>query len=259
MTKQIFQEKAEVLERRQIAPALYQFRLNSERIHQYAQPGQFVEIDAGDKFFLRRPFSIQNVRWTELELLIKTVGEGTETLVNLPGKWDIIGPLGNGFSAPEECTPVLVGGGVGAAPLKFFAGRLYNDGRDFRFFLGARNNKEIPFDKKEALYKELTIATDEGSEGFRGTVVEALEKHLNFIPQPYIYACGPKAMLRVLRELMIREGIKGEFSLENRMACGMGVCQGCAVPVKDGFKLVCKDGPVFPFDYIDDSYWRQNG
>jgi len=100
----------------------------------------------------------------------------------------------------------------------------------------------------------INFATDDGSEGFHGTVVQSLEDALGFVENPFIHACGPKPMLTALREFMLANEIDGDFSLENRMACGIGVCQGCAIPVEDGFKLVCKDGPVFPFDYIDDSY-----
>jgi len=259
MDNLIFQEKAEVLERKQIAAGLYQFRISSERIDRYASPGQFVEIDAGERFFLRRPFSIQNTNLGELELLIKVVGGGTEALADLAEKWDVIGPLGNSFSVLNDVTPVLVGGGVGAAPLKFFANQLNEAEQAFRFFLGARTSKEIPFERKDRIFRQIDLATEDGSEGFTGTVVEALAGNLASIFNPYIYGCGPKAMLAALRQLMLENGVKGEFSVENRMACGMGVCQGCAIPVKDGFKLVCKDGPVFPFDYIDDGYWSANG
>ena len=250
-------EKTEVIEKIEISPGLFIVKLESEKISKSAQPGQFVEVDPGGEFFLRRPFSIMNAYWGTIELLIKIVGDGTRSLLELKTPWDLIGPLGNTFTVEADTTPVLAGGGVGAAPLKFFAERLYNDGRNFEFYLGARTAKEIPLEKSDKLAEIINFATDDGSEGFHGTVVQSLEDALGFVENPFIYACGPKPMLAALREFMLENEIDGDFSLENRMACGIGVCQGCAVPVEDGFKLVCKDGPVFPFDYIDESYWKK--
>jgi dihydroorotate dehydrogenase electron transfer subunit len=102
----------------------------------------------------------------------------------------------------------------------------------------------------------LKISTDDGSKGFKGTVVEHVVKTINIKDSPRIFACGPKMMLKVLRKFMLKKELQGEFSLENRMGCGMGVCQGCAIPVRNGYKLVCKDGPVFDFAEIGDEYWQ---
>lgn len=250
------QEQAEVIDRTQLSESLFRFRLKCPSIAAEARAGQFVEIDPGDKFFLRRPFSIQRADNGIIVLLIKTVGMGTEALVRKEGKWDIIGPLGNSFCLKDGYTPVLVGGGVGVAPLIFFADELRKSNRKFRFILGAKSEKEIPATKGDPLFPLLQIATDDGSRGYAGTVVDYLHEFSNGLEKPFIHACGPKPMLKALRELMILKGWKGEFSLESRMACGIGICQGCAVPVKDGFALVCKDGPVFPFDYINGVYWE---
>lgn len=252
----MFIEKAELIEKIVITGNLYIFRLNSPKIANISFPGQFVEIDPGEKFFLRRPFSIQNAENGILEILVKVVGDGTASLVELTEKWDIIGPLGNTFSHPKGKTPVLVGGGVGFAPVKFLAARLLKNYINYKFYTGARTALELPFTRQDSLFPNLKIASDDGSIGFKGTVVDMLESELDKIQTPYIHACGPKPMLKSLRQLLLEKNIPGEFSLENRMACGVGVCQGCAVPVVDGFKLVCKDGPIFPFELIDEGYWK---
>jgi NAD(P)H-flavin reductase len=87
-------------------------------------------------------------------------------------------------------------------------------------------------------------------------VIDLFLRNLDLWKKPYIYACGPLPMLKALRELMLTRGIKGEFSLESRMGCGMGVCQGCAIQVKDGYKLACKNGPVFPFQEIGEKFYQ---
>jgi len=139
--------------------------------------------------------------------------------------------------------------------VKFLASRLLKNYLPYKFYAGARTSSELPFPPEETLFPHLNIATDDGSLSFKGTVVELLASELDKTKNPYIHACGPRPMLAALRKLMLERNIPGEFSLENRMACGAGVCQSCAIPVQDGFKLVCKDGPVFPFDEIDTSYW----
>ena len=250
------QEKTAIIDKIEISKDLFIIRLESQQISKSSQPGQFVEIDPGEKFFLRRPFSVMDAYWGTIELLIKVVGGGTRSLLDVDTPWDLIGPLGNTFTVQPDTTPVLVGGGVGVAPLKFFANRLTNDGRDFEFYIGARTSAEIPLEKCDKLRKKIEFATDDGSQGFHGNVVECLSDAIGFIENPFIHACGPRPMLAALREFMLENEIDGDFSLENRMACGIGVCQGCAIPVEDGFKLVCKDGPVFPFDYIDEGYWK---
>ncbi len=248
----VFIEKTSILSKTEISPGLYVFRLAAPKIAESARPGQFVQIDPGDRFFLRRPFSIQDADGAEIELLIKVVGKGTAALVQLEGPWDVIGPLGTGFTLKRESKSILVGGGVGVAPLKMLYRAMARGGLNPAFYVGARAAGEIPFAPDDPVRDALNIATDDGSEGFRGTVVECLKAQIAAGDRLFIYACGPSPMLAALREFMLERGLDGEFSLENRMACGMGVCQGCALPVEEGYKLVCKEGPVLPFSQIDE-------
>ena len=249
-------EDAEIIDKTLINSDLHIFRLKSPKIAKCALPGQFVHIDPGKKFFLRRPFSIQNAENGELEILIKIVGEGTQTLVEKPSPWNIMGPLGNSFKINPDTTPILVAGGVGAAPLKFLYNRLSSANRRLTFIIGAKTSSEIPLPPSDPLRNKVRIATDDGSQGFHGTAVQLLASKFDSKEKPYIYACGPVPMLNALRVFMLANYLQGEFSLENHMACGMGVCQGCAIPMTNGYKLVCKDGPVFPFQEIGEEYWK---
>ena len=250
-------EEAEVIAKTVLSPDLFVFILSAPRISAIAKPGQFVQIDPGDKFFLRRPFSIQDAYGDEIEILIKVVGEGTQALVNKESPWNLIGPLGNSFTINPDTTPILVAGGVGVAPLKFLAIKLLEKDISFHFFVGARTPQDNPIHPDDKINSIVNYAFDEGADSFQGTVVQYISKYLITIHKPaFFQACGPLLMLAELRRFMISREFQGEFSLESRMACGMGICQGCAVPVKGGYKLVCKDGAVFPFDEIDGSYWK---
>lgn len=246
-------EKAPVKYESEIAPGLFVFRLDAPRIAESARPGQFVQIDPGDEFFLRRPFSIQDAGEGEIELLIKVVGRGTAALVKRGSPWDVMGPLGAGFTIHSNLKAVLVGGGVGVAPLKMLFKILERQGVPADFYVGAGTARDIPFAADDPLRGRLITATDDGSAGFKGTVVDCLRTNLKEGDEPFIYACGPEPMLFALRDFMLERGLDGEFSLESRMACGMGVCQGCAVPAGEGYILVCKEGPVAPFNYIEES------
>ncbi|MBC8204767.1 MAG: dihydroorotate dehydrogenase electron transfer subunit, partial [FCB group bacterium] len=259
-------------------PGLYIFKLDSEIIASYSQPGQFVEADPGESFFLRRPFSIQEAE-DGLEILVKVVGRGTAELVKNETEWNILGPLGRGFDFQNLNGALLIGGGVGVAPLKFLYKRMtrrqyfrqphlgldkaveqasfWGDERTrIRFVIGAKTKSEIPIAETDYIRQKVIVSTDDGSEGFRGTVVDMLKAQSKlWEDNPKIYACGPAPMLKALYEFMLEKGLDGQFSLENRMACGMGVCQGCAIPMKNGYKLVCKDGPVFDFKDLDERTW----
>jgi dihydroorotate dehydrogenase electron transfer subunit len=249
-------EDTKIIEKVQINPHLYLFKLQAPKIARLSRPGQFVEIDPGDEFFLRRPFSIQDAYEDIIELLIKVVGRGTEALVIKTSDWNLLGPLGNNFS-PREGQKILVAGGVGFAPLKFLYMSMRRSGINSEFIYGAQNIDNIPFSKGDQVFKELDIATEDGSFGIKGTAIDLLQRRLKKNSQYYIYACGPLPMLSALRDLMLERGWGGEFALESRMGCGVGVCQGCAVPIKTEYKLVCKDGPVFDYRNIREEFWCQ--
>ena len=211
-------------------------------------PGQFVNLELPGKF-LRRPISVCDWAEGRLTLLVKEAGEGTKELVRLPAgtALSILSGLGNGFdtgAAPEGA--VLVGGGIGAAPLYGLAKRMLAAGRSVQVVLGFRS-KEDAFYLEEfaALGLEVPAATEDGSLGTRGFVTDVL----NSLPDcRYVLACGPTPMLRAVHALPQITG--GQFSFEARMACGFGACVGCTIETKNGLRRVCKDGPVFQKEEI---------
>ncbi|MCI9121768.1 MAG: dihydroorotate dehydrogenase electron transfer subunit [Oscillibacter sp.] len=205
-------------------------------------PGQFVNLELPGKF-LRRPISVCD--WTEngLTLLVKEAGEGTKELVRLSAgtPLDVLSGLGNGFGFTAAEEGVLVGGGIGAAPLYGLARRMAEAGRKPKAVLGFRS-KEDAFYLEEfaSLGVEVWAATEDGSLGAKGFVTDLLRG----LPDcRYVFACGPTPMLKAIHALPQLTG--GQFSFEARMACGFGACVGCTIQMKNGLRRVCKDGPVF--------------
>ena len=217
-----------------------------------AQPGQFVNIlasDNGQGPLLRRPFSISRIEDDIIELIFHAIGSGTKILSRKrPGdRIDVIGPLGQPYHIDAEYdTALLVAGGIGVAPFPFLTDHVLKKNKRIETFVGYRNTKQV-FTRH---LKQVSIATDDGSEGFHGNVVQLLESSL--VQDQYgkakIFACGPTVMLKALAALARRMNICCEMSLEGQMACGFGICQGCAVERATdtaAYALVCKDGPVF--------------
>ena len=205
-------------------------------------PGQFVNIELPCKY-LRRPISICN--WTDeaLMLLVKVVGDGTRELVrSVPGtELDVLSGLGNGFDMSLAGDhPVLAGGGVGIAPLYGLAQRMLEAGMNPTVTLGYRSAKDVYYLEEFAkLGCRLLVATEAGTMGTKGFVTDCIKN----VPEcDYVLSCGPLPMLKAVHALpQLKDG---QFSFEARMGCGFGACMGCTIPTKDGYKRVCKDGPI---------------
>lgn len=218
-----------------------------------ARPGQFVNVKTGDNaLLLRRPISISEVTETSIIITYKVVGAGTKILSEKkPGDvLDILGPLGNGFPICKGEDVVLVGGGIGVPPLVETAKKLKKAGCNVSVVIGARNKSLVIYDEKLKNYGTVYVATDDGSMGFKGNVIECIEA--NNIKFDTLYACGPNIMLKFLD--MKYQGVKkGYLSFEERMACGVGICYGCICKpreIKNGFLRVCKEGPVFELGVV---------
>ena len=198
--------------------------------------GQFVEL-AVPGFFLRRPISVADLEDGVLTLLVKEVGEGTKKLrESVKGESvDALTCLGNGFDLSAS-SPLLVGGGIGCAPLFKLAKEFAAKGIRPRAVLGFRNAEEAYYLDEFARYCDVTVATDDGSLGIKGNAVSAARD----IPHDRFYACGPAVMLRAASVLG-----EGQISLEARMGCGFGACMGCSIKTTSGYARVCKEGPVF--------------
>ena len=213
-------------------------------------PGQFINLDLPG-YFLRRPISICTWNHEALILLVKVVGDGTKALVrSVPGtELDVLSGLGNGFDmslAGEH--PVLAGGGIGIAPLYGLAQRMLEAGMNPTITLGFRTAKDVYYlDEFVKLGCRLLVATEDGSMGTKGFVTDCIKA----VPEcDYVLTCGPLPMLKAVHSLPQLKG--GQFSFEARMGCGFGACMGCTVPTVDGYKRVCKDGPIL---YKEEIVW----
>jgi dihydroorotate dehydrogenase electron transfer subunit len=234
--------------KRQLGERIFLIKLNSPNIAKNAKPGQFCNIKVSENDFplLRRPFSISKVEGDSIYFLFDVHGEGTKILSQkVKGDvLDILGPLGNGFDYSGEFkTALIVAGGMGSAPFPFLTSKLSD--KEIVSFIGARNSSLV-------LTEDLTnvhLATDDGSLGYKGTVVELLSKYVenNKFDSLRIFSCGPNPMLKALQKISIEKNLDCQLSLECAMACGFGICQGCPIETGngEGYKLVCKDGPVF--------------
>lgn len=214
-------------------------------------PGQFAEIriDGSPATFLRRPISINNVdrEKNEVWFLIQLIGDGTRRLGEAK-TGDIINvmlPLGNCFTMPEKASDklLLVGGGVGTAPMLYLGRQLAENGSKPTFLLGARSDKDLLQLEQFAAYGEVYTTTEDGSQGEKGYVTQ--HSILNKVDFNQIYACGPKPMMMAVAKYARSKGISCEVSLENTMACGIGACLCCVENTTEGHLCVCKEGPVF--------------
>lgn len=213
-------------------------------------PGQFFNIKVSDTSvpLLRRPFSVCYYNSQKLYFMFDVHGEGTKMLKNklVGDEIDLLGPLGNGFNINEDYDDaIIVAGGIGVAPFPLLFEKLKISGKKISVFLGGKTSHHIIDWKLENLH----IATDDGSMGFKGNVVELLKRNFNKYENrsTIIYSCGPTIMSLSLQEFIIEQNIKTYASLESNMACGFGICQGCPVELKNNqyYSLICKEGPVF--------------
>lgn len=213
-------------------------------------PGQFVEVrvDNSPSTFLRRPISINNVDYdhNELWLLVAAVGDGTRQLQKLQkgDRLNCVLPLGNSFTMPTDSSEkvLLVGGGVGVAPLLYFGKRIKAMGGEPTFLLGARSAKDVLERELFEQVGRVLITTEDESEGEKGFVTNhsvLAQEHFDRIS-----TCGPKPMMMAVARYAFKNDIECEVSLENKMACGVGACLCCVEKTVEGNKCVCKEGPV---------------
>ena len=214
-------------------------------------PGQFAEIrvDGSSTTFLRRPISINYVdrQRNEVWFLIQLVGDGTKRLgeAKAGDVINVVLPLGNGFTMPENASDklLLVGGGVGTAPMLYLGEQLKQRGCRPTFLLGARSDKDLLQLDQFAAYGDVYTTTEDGSHGEKGFVTQ--HSILEQVKFEHIYTCGPKPMMMAVARYAKAKGIDCEVSLENKMACGVGACLCCVENTDEGHLCVCKEGPVF--------------
>lgn len=247
------------------------FRLDIEApdMAPLVRAGQFVQVRThrGDTPLIRRPFSVYDVSpapgpsATSLSLLIQKVGPGTEAMCELRSgdSIELMGPLGHPMPRPDlDDTGILylVGGGIGVAPLYLYSRELQQEKvlPNHRVLLGARNRSLlIGLDAFEKLGTATATATDDGSGGYQGNVIDLLSEELAELDENTAIAgigCGPHGMNQALRDLACEKNLEFWISLENYMPCGFGACFGCVIPTPEGqdlrYRRVCVEGPCFP-------------
>ena len=241
---------------KKIKPQIYLLSFKAPFIAKNAKAGQFLHIKVDNKItILRRPFSIHSIKGNLIYILLRIRGRGTKLLAQCKrgDNLDIIGPLGNGFDyskskKQETRKQIIVAGGIGVAPLVFLGKKLPNT--KALVILGAKNRREVVCESGfRRMGHKVLIATEDGSRGFRGTAVDLLKKELKASSPKFladIYVCGPKEMFFEIKKILKNyPKVKCQVSFEQFMGCGLGICCGCSIETKQGYKKVCKDGPVF--------------
>jgi dihydroorotate dehydrogenase electron transfer subunit len=230
--------------------------LDAPKLAQVVRPGQFIHIKVSDGFepLFRRPFSVYRAKGGKVEVFYEPVGKGTQLLAlkKKGERLDIMGPLGKPFTLPDKNVKqvVMVAGGIGVAPFMVLSDVLKQSKAEKVLLYGGRTRAHT-FSMAEFKSNgvKVAIATDDGSVGEKGRVSVLFGK-INIAPTTLIYTCGPKPMMAAVREFAVKNGIKGEASMEEIMACGLGACLGCSIPTESGYRTVCHDGPVFALEEL---------
>ncbi|MHB8792127.1 MAG: dihydroorotate dehydrogenase electron transfer subunit [Thermoleophilia bacterium] len=228
-----------------------------------SRPGQFLMVRAAGQSLdplLPRPIGVHEIDSDLVKILIEPVGRGTISLAGMRvgDRLSVLGPLGNGFDLTGEGPALVVGGGIGAAPLTFVARSLAARGREVRCLLGFRTRGQAVVAE---LFRDLPVEvyTEDGSMGKKGLVSEPLPEILREMDaggsegsgDSEVFACGPDAMLAAVARLCQKCGAAAQVSVDAHMACGVGACQGCVIKTVDGYRRACSEGPVFPASDIE--------
>lgn len=230
---------------------LYKFECPD--IARTARPGQFVELKLTDGYepFLRRPISIFDADGSRtFSLLVRTVGRGTAAMTNWKAgaKVDVLGPLGNGFTwKPEDRDCVLAAGGIGLAPMAFLAKQLLVEGKYVRLVFSPHREAELL--KVLPFHEQLGIVFSENRNALPAVLTSILRHGVDAV-----FSCGPEGLLETVAEYAAEYHAPCQLSVERRMACGIGICLGCAIAIRTEqgiiYKKVCKDGPVFQAEEV---------
>ncbi len=250
-------EDGRVVAQERVGEDYRRLTLRASGVASAARPGQFIHLRVPglDAHLLRRPFSIYCIKEQDVMLLYKTVGAGTRAMNELkPGATvSLMGPLGRGFPLDRPGIPLLIGGGYGAAPLRFLAERLPRKGV---VFLGGRTAGDLLcLEDFKRLGWPVELATEDGSLGTKGFVTAVLDRWLDERggnEPPELFACGPDGLLKALAQRAQARGLHAWLSMDRHMGCGAGVCLACVIRVRkqdghggESWARVCKDGPVF--------------
>ncbi len=251
------QAKGKVQSNKEVKPGYFLMSIKCPPVAKAAKPGQFMTIRCGNSTepLLRRPFGFHGVEGGSFRILYEVLGKGTKKLSSAKAgeSLDILGPLGKGFTVPEgKKDIVIIAGGIGVAPLAFLAEELLKDKKKrVLVIIGAKDRKSLLCREHfEGLGIKTLVATDDGSCGKKCFATDLLEKPIagKRPSDTVVYACGPSPMLKAAANAAKKLGLEAYGSFEEYIACGVGACLGCAIRTKSGYKLICKDGPVFKLD-----------
>lgn len=252
----IFWEKVRIKERINFSDKIIGFWLITENIGKNSKTGQFIhiKIDGNSNLILRRPFSIADIEDNEILFIFRIIGKGTFLLSKLDknDEIDILGPLGKVIEIPKEKDILILGGGLGIAPIHFLSKNFVENKKNLYVILGAKNYEELIL--KERFEKlnlnRLIFYTEDGSYGIKGKVTDGIEEIIKEKEFKIAYTAGPIEMLRRIK-LILERKMKVYGFLEERMGCGVGLCSSCAVPKKDGTYLhLCEEGPCLLLEEI---------
>ncbi|TDX52773.1 dihydroorotate dehydrogenase electron transfer subunit [Orenia marismortui] len=254
-----------IISQEEISPKHFRMVIDAPEVAKDAQMGQFIhlkwtsELNQQDPI-LRRPISLNEIdkKSGAITIIYRVIGRGTQLLSTLKSgdQVDIMGPIGMGFSIPEDSNKlIIVGGGMGIAPLYPVVKELVALDKEVTVLIGAENKGQLlNLEDYETMNVELKASTVDGSYGYQGFVTDFLDDNLADID--YIYTCGPEVMMEVVQRWATENDIKGETSLEERMGCGTGACLSCVCKIKVrnesgwDYKKTCIQGPVFPLSEV---------
>lgn len=255
-------DRARVLAHEETGPGFYWLQLELPADYPETLPGQYLNLKTNEHGFkFRRPFGVVEFRREPqavlIELYYAVVGSGTEAMSRWrPGdEVDCLGPLGVGYSVDKAQPALLVAGGRGAAPLLYLYRLLKESGHtSIQFAFGVRD-EELLFGMDRLQEADLLLASDNGSVGFHGNILQAIETERPswLLGQPVIYACGPETLLAATGGFAKRHALQAQVSMEGVYGCGLGLCRGCAVPLVDEerFLMQCLEGPVLDAHRVD--------
>lgn len=247
-------EKVEVLENRRVQGPFYYLELYAPTITSKALPGQFLHITVQEGYdpILRRPLSLHRIKKEEgsLGILYQVKGRGTALLTKKRKKErvEVLGPCGQGFELPSSGPVLVVAGGIGVAPLGALVEELTREDIDVDLLQGAVSKEGLlSMDAFLDPHLSLYLATEDGSEGYKGRVTDLFKALFWDKDYSLLYGCGPLPMLEVLLSISSKKNLPCQISLEGRMGCGMGFCLTCGVKKKSGhgYHRLCTEGPVF--------------
>jgi len=241
--KKIFE--TEIMSNFEVAEKIYRLEIYSPELAAVAKAGQFIEVQLANDFTLRRPFGVASTKNDTVKIFYRVVGRGTKFLSrrNFGELLNVLGSLGNGFDAEVEGKVLLVGGGMGLAPLLLAAEKI----KSADVLIGGKTADEVTFwlDEFAEDVENIFVTTDDGSFGEKGFVTNFLPSILAAENYSAVYTCGPEIMMRGVALEVAAYEIPCQVSFERRMACGLGACLSCSIDTANGRKKVCKDGPVF--------------